>query len=425
MPSSGMPPRRKTIVAILPRADHLREYELLLQALAADPDIRTVVVTSPGLQTIATTSLTYRRCQFYLDGSAGRGMFRWAWLLVCREWTARRLLASMRHPAAMVVPSDVADAMLPFVEAAQRHGVPVAYVQGAVVFPDYPELNAQMYAERWQALSAGSRRLRALLRVALRLCGIHATVESKDVLGCRADRVLLMSEAQREIHRQAGVPVDRIRVTGAPFVDRLIALRRGFDAPARQRMRESLGLGDRPLALFVTKTRFRLSPDGSREIHAAVIRDVVEAIRRELPGWVCVVKLHPNEPIADYQWLIDEADPLVTVVREHPVEDLLLLSSLTLSLGTSSPAFAAAIIGCPLVLVNFTDAAMLDAHSDFAAIARTVRSPSELRLVLKEIAESAEAAARLKVPSIVEDRWADGRACERIVTHLRELAMTS
>jgi hypothetical protein len=322
----------------------------------------------------------------------------------------------------MVVPSDVADAMLPFVEGARRHGVPVAYVQGAVVFPDYPQLNARMYAERQQRLPIGRKSLLGIMGVLLKICGIHATVEAKDVLGSRSERVLLMSNAQLEVHRQAGVPPDRIRVTGAPFVDGLMTLRQRFDAAARKRLRHELGLSDGPVALFLTKTRFRLSPEGSREIHETVIRQVVSAIRRELSGWAFVLKLHPNEPIEDYQWLINARDPFVTVVKDHPVEELLLLSDLTLSLGTSSPAFTAAILGCPLILVNFTAAPMLEAHGDFVAAAKTVRSESELSVVLRQIDDNPETIARLRVPSVVDDVWADGRASERIVGHLRELA---
>jgi hypothetical protein len=253
------------------------------------------------------------------------------------------------------------------------------------------------------------------------MCGIHAAIGTKAVLGSRAERVLVMNEAQAEVHRRAGVPADRIAVTGAPFLDDLVTLRRRFGVAERHRLRRALGLADdQPIVLFVTKSRFSLA--ASREAHEAVIREVVGVVRRQLPGWACVVKLHPAESIADYAWLRDARDASVSIVKDHPVEELLLLADLTLCLGTSSPALTATMLGCPLVLVNLTGASMLEAHGDLVSAATTVRSGSELETLLRRIGHDPLAIARFKVASVIDEASADGRACERIVTHLRALA---
>ncbi|MGE0040270.1 MAG: hypothetical protein AB7H88_04095 [Vicinamibacterales bacterium] len=419
-PAASQPAPRFTVMLVLPRADHLRAYQPLVRALGRAGDVAAIVVsaggTAPGGPPVQGAA--YEPCPF--DGGDG-GTLGWLRLLVRRERTARRLVDGLRGPAVLAVPSDVSDLTLPFVARARRRGVPVAYVQGAFVFADYPRLNAATQAAEIRSRPLVARLGIRVLPLLLRACGVHAAILTKGVIGSQADRSLLIDEGQLEVHEAAGVPAARLRVTGAPFLDDLFTARDRFDDVARRRVLAGLGLDDRPMAVFISKTRHRIGADPS--LHETIVRDVVGAIRAQLPGWACVVKLHPNEDEADYQWLIDEADPLVRVVKRVVVEDLLLAGQLTLSLGTSSPAFTATLLGRPLILVNFTGASILDAHGGFVAAATSARSAAELGHLLGQVAREGRAAlARLTMPPAVEAAWFDGRASERIVGHLRELA---
>jgi UDP-N-acetylglucosamine 2-epimerase len=323
-----------------------------------------------------------------------------------RELAARRLLRELA-PDALVVPSDVSDALAAFVAAARRRRVPVVYVQGVPVFADFPRLNAETHAAR-----ARHRRLAgALVQSILGLVGIHVATAAKAVLGSRADRVLVM------VHVRAGVPSERVTVTGAPFVDRLVALRRRFDAETRRRTLAAVGV-EAPVALILTKSLHRLGWT-TRDMHDTLVRDMVDAVRAELPGWTCLVKLHPAESVEEYGALTDRDDPPVHLVKEAEVEPLLLASDVAISLGTSGAALSARVLGTRLVVVTHPSVPMLGAHGHLAADRATVRSAAELRSRLREVrATPAPPAADGAAVAT------DGRASERIARALREIVQT-
>jgi hypothetical protein len=315
---------------------------------------------------------------------------------------------------ALVVPSDVADALVPFVAAARRRRVPVVYVQGVPVFPDFPRLNAETHAAR----SRVHRAVGALLERVLRLLGVHVATGAKAVLGSRADHVLAMDAEQARIHVAAGVPAERVRVTGAPFVDQLIALRRQFDDRARQRTLAAIGVEGR-VALILTKSLHRLGWT-SRATHDALITGMIDAVRTELPGWTCLVKLHPAESIEEYRALVAGGDAAVRIVKEAPVDELLLAADVTVSLGTSGAALTARLLGAPLIVVTPEGIPMLAAHGDLAAGPTAVRSSVELRARLRAL-RSMRAGHPAAASGDGAGECADGRASARIAAILRTI----
>jgi hypothetical protein len=405
---------RRRVLLALPRPDHLDAYASLIRAVSREDDLEPVVVAERGPGAL-WGGVRYEPAVFY-QPNAARGV-AWLRFLVRRERAARAILARVQ-PAVLVVPSDVSDALLPLVEAARRRRTPVVYVQGAAVFAGYPDINRRNEAARRRTRQRAIRVATAIARRVLPVVGVHASVDGKGILGTKADRALVMSESQREVHREAGVPTDRLVVTGAPFIDALVELSRGFTDTDRERVRRGLGVGARPIALFLTKSLFRLGW-ASRPEHDACVRRVIAAVTQELPGWACVVKLHPIEAVEEYTAFVGE-DPPVRVVKDGAVAELLLASDLVLSLGTSSPALAARVLRRPLVLVNLTASPMLDAHGDLVATTRTVRSSDDLRATLAAVRTDGRAldALRAEAP---DDVWSDGHASERIVAQLREL----
>ena len=404
-PSTGIGRERGRVMLVLPRADHVRGYAPLVAALS-DVGLEPIVVSAAGDVPLAGD---VRRVAAEFYGSAGGGA-AWLRLVVRRELTARRLLRRIT-PDAIVVPSDVSDALLAFVAAAQRRRVPVVYVQGVPVFADFPRLNAETLAAR----SRSRRAVGAILQLLLGLAGVHVATGAKAVLGSRADRVLVMDEAQAQIHIRAGVPAERVSVTGAPFLDQLVTLRRRFDAAARSRTLAAVGL-EGSVALILTKSLHRLGWT-TRAMHDTLVREMVEAVRAELPGSACLVKLHPAESVEEYRALLGDDAGGVRIVQEAPVEELLLASDVAISLGTSGAALSARVLGARLVVVTHPSIPMLGAHGDLAADPRTVRSTPELRARLREMRATPPAPRALGG----DDAWTDGRASERIARALRAI----
>src|SRR5207302_7073607 len=113
-------------------------------------------------------------------------------------------------------------------------------------FEHYPERNARAKAEQWNARPRSQRAILALIRRGLKAAGDRAAIGEKAVLGSRSDRVFVMDERQRQIHREAGVPADRIAVTGAPFIDEILEFRDRFDAVRRAEVRKAIAVAREP-----------------------------------------------------------------------------------------------------------------------------------------------------------------------------------
>lgn len=406
--STGTRSDRGRVMLVLPRADHVRGYAPLVTALS-EVGLEAIVVSAAADVPIPGD---VRRVAAEFYGSAGGGA-AWLRLVLRRELTARRLMRRLA-PDAIVVPSDVSDGLLAFVAAARRHRVPVVYVQGVPVFADFPRLNAQTHAARpWSRRAVG-----AVLQSVLGMVGIHVATGAKAVLGSRADRVLVMDDEQAHVHVLAGVPAERVSVTGAPFLDQLVALRQRFDAEARLRTLAALGV-EGPVALILTKSLHQLGWT-TRAMHETLVRDMVEAVRAELPGWACLVKLHPTESVEEYRALFGDGDGGVRVIKDAAVEELLLASDVAISLGTSGAALSARVLGARLVVVTHPSVPMLAAHGDVADDPSTVRSAAELRGRLREVrAPSGRPVASRAANG--DGVWTDGRASERIAHALRAI----
>jgi hypothetical protein len=406
--TTGMRHDGGRVLLVLPRADHVRGYAPLVPALA-NRGLEPIVVSEADDVPIAAGA---RRMAAPFYGAVGGGA-AWLRLVVRRELAARRLMRRIA-PDALVVPSDVSDALLAFVAAARRRRVPVVYVQGVPVFADFPRLNAQTHAAR----SPGRRALGAVLERLLGMAGVHVATGAKAVLGSRAEHVIVMDDAQAKVHVRAGVPAERVSVTGAPFVDQLVALRRRFDADVRRRTLAGAGVAA-PVALILTKSLHRLGWT-TRAMHETLVRDMVEAVHAELPRWACLVKLHPAESVEEYRALL--ADGAARIIKDVPVEELLLASDVVISLGTSGAALSARVLGARLIVVTHPSVPMLGAHGDLAADPATVSSTLELRARLRSLGTTGGTPAPPAADG--DTATSDGRASERIAEVLEGIVQT-
>lgn len=401
---------------ILPRQDHHGRYRHLARALHDSGELRTIVVTGLDARWPSEQiGVPAMKAHFYCE--PGTRVVAWLAFVVRRELRARFLFSRV-PPSLIVVPSDVSDALSPFVEGARRRGIPVVYAQGAVLPPNYPARNAAVDNALVRRESRSVRWARTALDVILRRCGVHVVLGPKGVLGANCDRAFVMDESQAEVHRNAGVLPQRIVVTGAPFIDELIDLRNRFDSTARERLRSDLDLGTRRVVTLFTQSLFRLKY-ATRDAHDSVVRDTLAVVRHFLPDWRCVIKPHPMEAVEDYRALVAEAAD-VRVTKDTPADELVLLSDLVISLGTTSPSQVARMLGVPVLILNPIDNQLFAAHSDAFVPGTVLRTTAELARVLETVERDADALGEL-CGDYRSHQWIDGHASTRIANHIRDL----
>ena len=389
---------RPVVLLVLPRADHHSAYGPLLEAIENDSMLTAVVVGAPPAD---GSRGAWVPMNLYLENGAGR--LGWLRFIIGREIAARRTIRRIA-PALVVVPSDVSDATLQFVEAAKARSIPVVYVQGTQVFPNYVAVNAAT-----EAAASGHRGLldRTILRHLKRILemfGIHAKVGS-EVLGSRSTAVVVANNAQREVLVAGGINRERIHVLGAPFVDRLVGLRR-VHAASETRPASST-------AVVLTKHLVRLGlvdAAGQRRI----VERILNGIRIGLAGWQTVLKLHPMERVEDYEW-VRQRWPSVRIVPGGAAEDLLMSCGLAISIGTSSPALAARFLGVPVVIVAGEPPTLVDAHLELFADRQILRPASDVPAFLRQAVQASTGERR------DADELADGSASMRIIALFHEL----
>jgi len=388
----------------LPRADYITSYEPLVDALTATRRFRVAVAVPSDLSTSLSPRVEIYRCPFYLNGRQG------AWLpfAIRRERAARAIVDQLR-PHVVIVPSDVSDTLLGLVMAARRAGAKIAYVQGAMVFPDYVTRNAETDRVRLRARPPIRRLMVGIAGRLLRACGVHVVTGVKGVLGEHADWLFVANEAQRRIHEAAGHRSDRIVVSGAPFREALEIRARRFSVEDSARIRAAMGIDCQPLVILLTKSLFRLGW-ATREVQEELVKALVAVIRQELPAWHVVVKLHPAEDLTDYSYL---ADSHVRIVKDAAVEDLLLAANLAIGIGGSSPALAAPILGVPVIVFSPADVPMLSVHSETSEDCLVVRTLGELAVALR----SARPAGHIQRFRAAGHDWSPS---ERIVKYLEQ-----
>lgn len=389
---------RAAVLLVLPRADHHSAYGPLLEAIENDSILTAVVVGAPPAGGSRRASVPM---SLYLEKDAGR--LGWLRFIISREIAARRTIRRIA-PALVVVPSDVSDATLQFVEAAKARSIPVVYVQGTQVFPNYVAVNAAT-----EAAASGHRGLldRTMLRhlkPLLEMFGIHVKVGS-EVLGSRSTAVVVTNHTQRDVLVAGGIDPGRIHVLGAPFVDRLVGLRRVHAASATR--------SASPTVVVLTKHLVRLGlvdVAGQRRI----VERILNGIRIGLAGWQIVLKLHPMERAEDYEW-VRERWPSVQIVTGGAAEDLLLSCGLAISIGTSSPALAARFLGVPIVIVAGEPPTLVDAHLELFADHQILRPAAAVPAFLRQAVQASTGERR------DTDELADGNASMRIIALFHEL----
>jgi len=160
------------------------------------------------------------------------------------------------------------------------------------------------------------------------------------------DKVCVMDEqAQREAVN-AGIPYNKIVITGQPAWDCLTDKRKGMTFQKRRFYRQHFGMpDDKPTAVFVSQPLSKMPYDyGYNE--RQVIPMVVSTC--EMLGMRLIIRPHPREAITD---LTCYTSPTVTVRRDDLVHELLMAADIVIGMN-SELLVESCYLGCKVLSVQ-------------------------------------------------------------------------
>jgi len=172
------------------------------------------------------------------------------------------------------------------------------------------------------------------------------------------DRIAVMDTDARDAMIAAGIPPDRLVVTGQPAFDELADLRRRFTPTQRRMIRiNSRVPSNALLVLFVSQPLVRLfGTDATnprcpgydeRSAFSAVVSALEEIAAQSERDVVLIVRQHPKERVG--QWRQAQSEQIrIDVLHEHSPRQVMLAADLVVGM-TSTLLVEACLLGCVTV----------------------------------------------------------------------------
>lgn len=188
---------------------------------------------------------------------------------------------------------------------------------------------------------------------ALRFSGLGAD----EHLAYLPDRIAAMDEYAKHGLIEAGIPAERVVVTGQPAFDRLVHLRDAWTDIDRKLLRHRLGVGlDATLLCFVAESFADTFGDTLGYTEQSVLRDLMAICRRLAAGarrpLHLAVKLHPENDPSAFAWVTSSSRSAGLRVTVHGTEvdsqALLLASDVVIGM-TSVLLIESIVLGRPTV----------------------------------------------------------------------------
>jgi hypothetical protein len=247
------------------------------------------------------------------DMAAGRGVrnpFReFAIVREANRSLARRIL-ERTSPAAIVCTIDASRNY--FVQVAGELGIPSLYVQWAEI--EGPEFHRAWWRAETRWADRSHRPLKRLRRRVVRMVGKAAGFGQRWPFFTPATRLAVAGPFYRDMCIRAGIPPERIAVTGNVQGDEMSRCSR-MTAGEIAAVKRSLGLAESKrfllYALNDTARLVHLDPGSAEETE----RTILTAMRAAQPGFARVIKLHPKQGDEDAA-RIRAVDPDAIVVGE-------------------------------------------------------------------------------------------------------------
>jgi hypothetical protein len=206
-------------------------------------------------------------------------------------------------------------------------------------------------------------RIIALLCAQLNIPSILLQHASPDVpnellIGTISEVVCVYSEIQRDIYVKAGVPPERLFITGAPAYGefaRAYAKRLG----ERHRLKKTLGLAQDAPTIIIG-----LNPVSITENNLTV-ETVYQTVKAVNQGIRLIVKLHPGENISSYKPMLRKYKDILFFSYERlPLLDALVVADLLITL-QSNIGIDAIVVTVPVVEVNLFGRERKQAYSGY------------------------------------------------------------
>jgi hypothetical protein len=237
--------------------------------------------------------------------------------------------------AAVIATTDVAHGH--FLETARSLGVPSIYLQWTEVHSLEVHEAWWEAEERWHCahLPLLRRVKRKLRRKLARLAGLGL----RWPLCAPASRLAVPGRFYKEMCGRAGVPLERVVVTGNPQCDDMFRCSQLGEAEFRM-TRGSLGIPEgTPMLLYAREHAARIT-HLSQESAQLAEQTILAALRQAAPRVARVVKVHPKEG-SETRVRVRNLDPEAIIVgNEIPIGNLIAASSLVISTTSSSLLWA-------------------------------------------------------------------------------------
>lgn len=236
-------------------------------------------------------------------------------------------------------------------------------------------------------------------------------------LSCLPSRLAVMDELAREEAVAAGIPEDRIAITGQPYLDRLH--QEGVSETAQRegdRLRAEWGRG-RPVVLFVSEVIGQDFPLGSPWYRGYTELDALAALAKAMPlvttALSLAIKLHPQQESGPFHLDRSTAALAPTVVRDVDSHSCVAAADVLVGM-TSTLLIEAAMAGKPAL--SFQPNLIGPDHfiGNRRGWTRGVYEADGLAAALREALERS-----WKSPTHPISPWCDGRSTERVMRLLQ------
>jgi hypothetical protein len=335
-----------------------------------------------------------------------------------------RELVDRLRPTAVTVIQDTLLLERFLVRAANRAGIPTLVVQWAFTYPQ--EHYDRFHARDGQSGGGGrtapivGRVTAAAYRAALRALDLEFHL-ANTYGGGEAQWMAVMGEAFAEQFRGQGARKRAIYATGHPSHDASYRLARtwGESDSAEELDRLRVGRHARLITYATQPTLWRkaLTPGRLRDM----VNTVADGVAALGPEFTLVIKLHPREDAADYEFLRDR--PGVLVVKDADVQRLIAASDGFVSSSSSTLLFAM-MLDKPIVTVNFDAVPHFDYFAQLGGTLH-VRAAADFAPSLAAALRDPAVRARLREEQrqlLVRYTRFDGKAAQRIVDLVEGLA---
>lgn len=248
------------------------------------------------------------------------------------------------------------------------------------------------------------------------LTGVPAYFGPRRIWGTSACALYVIDEQQKAVFAKAGIPEEKIRVTGAPFLDMIYQRVKGFDDTRLLDLRRNLGISDNSRLMLVASKNIASIVKDEHPPQEVFVRKVANILVTEMPGWQLFFKLHPTEDLHEYQQFLKEISDSIVISKDMNIVDALMISDGMLSFGISSPCYYARLLGLPQVIYRFKGYCLDEGHLPNFADIPIAYEEDELINAVECIVKSRPNAQ----PSVVTKEF-DGHASERIALNLEQL----